>query len=82
MAKHISQNMEKDGDMYRGKNFDLIEIDTAISADWLDEQYDYDGFVFLSKHAVRIWNSCPDMSQYWKFQWLNLAVMRIGYTIS
>ena len=34
-----------DGDMYRGKNFDLIEIDTpAISADWLDEQYDYDGF--------------------------------------
>ncbi len=32
MAKHISQNMEKDGDMYRGKNFDLIEIDTpAIS---------------------------------------------------
>ena len=53
MAKHISQNMEKDGDMYRGKNFDLIEIDTpAISADWLDEQYDYDGFVFLSKHAA------------------------------
>ena len=45
--------MEKDGDMYRGKNFDLIEIDTpAISADWLDEQYDYDGFVFLSKHAA------------------------------
>ena len=39
--------------MYRGKNFDLIEIDTpAISADWLDEQYDYDGFVFLSKHAA------------------------------
>ena len=53
MAKHISQNMEKDDDIYRGKNFDLIEINTpAISADWLDEQYDYDGFVFLSKHAA------------------------------
>ena len=53
MAKYIYQDMNKDGDLYRGKNFDLIEIDTpAISADWLDEKYDYDGFVFLSKHAA------------------------------
>ena len=53
MAKFISQKMEKDGDMYRGEKFDLIEIDSpAISADWLDEKYDYDGFVFLSKHAA------------------------------
>ena len=52
MAKFISQNMNKDGDVYRGNNFDLIEIDSpAISADWLDEKYDYDGFIFLSKHA-------------------------------
>ena len=35
------------------KNFDLIEIDSpAISADWLDEKYEYDGFIFLSKHAA------------------------------
>ena len=53
MAKFISQDMNKDGDVYRGKNFDLIEIDSpAISADWLDEKYEYDGFIFLSKHAA------------------------------
>ena len=50
MAKFISQDMNKDGDVYRSKNFDLIEIDSpAISADWLDEKYEYDGFIFLSK---------------------------------
>ena len=53
MAKFISQGMNKDGNTFRGKNFDLVEIDSpAISADWLDEKYDYDGFVFLSKHAA------------------------------
>ena len=53
MAKFISQSMNKDGDLYHSKNFDLIEIDSSvISADWLDEKYDYDGFIFLSKHAA------------------------------
>jgi len=53
MAEFISQDMTKDGDVFRGKNFDLVEIDSpVISADWLDEKYDYDGFVFLSKHAA------------------------------
>lgn len=53
MAKFISQEMKKDGEIYRGKNFDLLEIPTpAISADWLEEKYSYDGFVFLSKHAA------------------------------
>ena len=53
MAKYLSQKMEKNGDVYHSKNFDLIEIDSpAISADWLDEKYHYDGFVFLSKHAA------------------------------
>ena len=53
MAKFISQSMNKDGDLYRSKTFDLIEIDSpSISADWLDEKYDYDGFIFLSKHAA------------------------------
>ena len=47
MAKFISQKMEKDGDVYRGNSFDLVEIDTpSISADSLDEKYDYDGFIF------------------------------------
>jgi D-aminoacyl-tRNA deacylase len=46
--------MEKNGSIFRGKNFDLIIISTpAISADWLEEQYHYDGFVFLSKHAAQ-----------------------------
>jgi len=52
MAHFISQNMEYDGDIYRGKNFDLLVIPTpTISADWLEEKYIHDGFVFLSKHA-------------------------------
>ena len=53
MAKFISQDMTNDGGVFHGKNFDLVEIDSpAISADWLDEKYNYDGFVFLSKHAA------------------------------
>ena len=54
MAKFISKQMKKDGDIYQGKNFDLVIIPTpAISADWLEEKYHYDGFVFLSKHAAQ-----------------------------
>ncbi len=53
MASFISQNMEQDKELYRGKNFDLLVISTpSISADWLGEKYNYDGFVFLSKHAA------------------------------
>jgi D-aminoacyl-tRNA deacylase len=53
MADFISQNMKRDGEIYRGKNFDLVIISTpSISADWLEEKYHYDGFVFLSKHAA------------------------------
>lgn len=53
MANFISQNMEKDGDIFRGKKFDLVIIPTpAISADWLEEKYTYDGYIFLSKHAA------------------------------
>ncbi len=53
MANFISQDMKKDGEIYRGSNFDLLVIPTpAISADWLEEKYSYDGFVFLSKHAA------------------------------
>ena len=53
MANFISHSMKKDGEIYRGKDFDLLIIPTpAISADWLEEKYSYDGFVFLSKHAA------------------------------
>ncbi len=52
MAHFMSKDMEQDGDIFHGKNFDLAMIPTpAISADWLEEKYHYDGFVFLSKHA-------------------------------
>lgn len=52
MANFISQSMEQEGEIYRGKYFDLVIISTpSISADWLGTKYDYDGFVFLSKHA-------------------------------
>ena len=53
MAKYLSKEMTLDGDIFRGKFYDLVIIPTpAISADWLEEKYDYDGFVFLSKHAA------------------------------
>ena len=53
MANFLCQKMKKDGEIYRGENYDLVIIPTpAISADWLEEKYDYDGFVFLSKHAA------------------------------
>ena len=53
MAQFLSKTMKKDGDIFRGDFFDLLIIDTpAISADWLEEKYHYDGFVFLSKHAA------------------------------
>ncbi len=53
MAKFLSQKMKKDGEIFRGENYDLLIIPTpAISADWLEEKYDYDGFIFLSKHAA------------------------------
>ena len=53
MAKYLCKDMSKEGDIFRGKFYDLLIIPTpAISADWLEEKYDYDGFVFLSKHAA------------------------------
>jgi D-aminoacyl-tRNA deacylase len=53
MATFLSQNMKQDNEIFRGKNYDLLIISTpAISADWLEEKYDYEGFIFLSKHAA------------------------------
>lgn len=52
MASYIMQDMKTQGDIYHGKNFDLVVISTpAISADWIEEKYQYDSYVFLSKHA-------------------------------
>jgi D-aminoacyl-tRNA deacylase len=52
MASYMVQDMRKQGDIYHGKNFDLVVISTpAISADWIEEKYQYDSYVFLSKHA-------------------------------
>ena len=53
MAKFITQNLENQNGVFHGKNFDLIIIPTpVISADWLEEKFHYDGFIFLSKHAA------------------------------
>lgn len=53
MANFISKDMKKDGEIFHGKKFDLVIIPTpSISADWLEEKYAYDGYVFLSKHAA------------------------------
>ena len=53
MAEFLSKNMNLEDGIFRGEHYDLVTIRTpAISADWLEEEYDYDGFVFLSKHAA------------------------------
>ena len=53
IAKFIAQELEKNGDVYKGKYFDLSIISSpVISADSLEEKFDYDGYIFLSKHAA------------------------------
>ena len=53
MAKFLAKNMKKEGEIYRGSNYDLLIISSpAIQADWLEEKFNYDGFIFLSKHAA------------------------------
>jgi len=53
MAKFISQELKKENEIFHGEYFDLIIIPSpVISADWLEEKYSYEGFVFLSKHAA------------------------------
>ncbi len=53
MAQFLSKKLRKEGEIFHGKKYDLLIIPTpAISADWLEEKYDYDGFIFLSKHAA------------------------------
>ena len=53
MAKFLSQDLEKMNGVFRGEKFDvLITTSPVISADWLEEKFDYDGYVFLSKHAA------------------------------
>jgi len=53
MAMFLSKKMRKEDEIFRGENYDLLIISTpAIMADWLEEKYDYDGFIFLSKHAA------------------------------
>jgi D-aminoacyl-tRNA deacylase len=52
MASFLSKQMKKKDEVYYGNDFDLLIIPTpTISADWLEEKYHYDGYVFLSKHA-------------------------------
>jgi len=53
MAKYLTQNLEKKNGVYHGRNFDLVIIETpTISADWIEEKFQYDGFIFLSKHSA------------------------------
>ena len=53
MARYLTQNLENENGIFHGENFYLIVISTpTISADWIEEKYQYDGFIFLSKHAA------------------------------
>lgn len=52
MANYIAKYMDKESDVYHGRHFDLVIIPTpAISADWIEAKFNYDGYIFLSKHA-------------------------------
>ncbi|WOV93102.1 MAG: D-aminoacyl-tRNA deacylase [Candidatus Nitrosoabyssus spongiisocia] len=55
MAKSLATDMTLDDGIYTNEWFDLAIISTpTISADWLETKYDYDydGYIFLSKHAA------------------------------
>ena len=53
MAKSLSKELEKEGNICKGKKFDVLVIQSpTISADWLEEKFDYDNYIFLSKHAA------------------------------
>ena len=53
MAKFLSQDLEKKNGVFRGEKFDVLIIPSPIiSADWLEEKFGYDRYVFLSKHAA------------------------------
>ena len=55
MAKFISQDLEKMNGVFRGEKFDvLITTSPVISADWLEEKFDYDGYVFLSNMLLNL----------------------------
>lgn len=54
MATHLAKNMPLIDGVYRGDLYDVAILDTPIvEADWLDSQFSYDGYVFLSKHAAK-----------------------------
>ena len=53
MAKYISRNMKMENGIYKGPFYDVIIINSpTIYADWITK-YDYDGYVFLSKHVAK-----------------------------
>lgn len=53
MARRLSRNMTLQDGIYRGDGYHMAVLETpAISADWLESRYSYDGYVFLSKHAA------------------------------
>lgn len=74
MARHLARGMEPSGGVYKGRHYDLAVIESpAISADWLDGTYGYDGYVFLSRHAAesgRLALTCHSTG--------NFAVARFG----
>lgn len=53
MAEHLAQSMTRRNGVYGCEAYDLFISETpAISADWLESRFEYDGYVFLSRHAA------------------------------
>ena len=54
MAKHISSTMKMENGIYKGQFYDVIIINSpTIYADWIAKYDDYEGYIFLSKHAAK-----------------------------
>lgn len=53
MAQRLTSGMKRDGKVYHGGAYDMVVIDSpAVSADWLESEFEYDGYVFLSRHSA------------------------------
>ncbi len=51
MARYLKEGLTEKDNVFHGKYYHLVIISSpVVEADWIDDMYDYEGFVFLSKH--------------------------------
>ncbi len=53
MARHLAKGLPIRDGIYRGDRYHIAILDTpTVEADWLESRFQYDGYVFLSKHSA------------------------------